>query len=89
MVYIPGPLLRASVQREDGASMAIYNPGCRQDSSALRQACPWREQAMGWGGTRKEAGTGGGGESQTQTRGTGLGQEAGRKMGKMEGPEST
>lgn len=63
MVYIPGPLLRASVQREDGASMAIYNPGCRQDSSALRQACPWREQAMGWGGTRKEAGTGERGES--------------------------
>lgn len=71
MVYIPGPLLRASVQREDGASMAIYNPGCRQDSSALRQACPWREQAMGWGGTRKEAGTGGGGGESNSDKGNG------------------
>lgn len=44
MVYIPGLLLGASAQREDGASTAIYNPGCRQDSSARRQACPWREQ---------------------------------------------
>lgn len=43
---------------------------------------------MGWGGTRKEAGAGGRGD-QTQTRGKGLEQEAGRKMGKMEGPEST
>lgn len=58
VAHIPGPFLEASAQREDGAGVAIYNPGCRQDSSALRQACPWREQAKGWGGTRKEAGAG-------------------------------
>lgn len=82
MVYIPGPLLRASVQREDGASMAIYNPGCRQDSSALRQACPWREQAMGWGGTRKEAGIGGGGGVKLRQGEWNLDRKQGERWGK-------
>lgn len=70
MAHIPGPFLEASAQREDGAGVAIYNPGCRQDSSALRQACPWRKQAKGWGGTRKEAGACGGGSNSDKGKGT-------------------
>lgn len=39
VAHIPGSPLGANAQREDMASTGISNPGCRQDSSALRQAC--------------------------------------------------
>lgn len=37
--HIPGSLLGTNAQSEDIASTGVSNPGRKQDSSALRQAC--------------------------------------------------
>lgn len=48
MAHIPGSLLGASAQREAGANTGTFNPGCRQDSSALRQAVSphWEQEEI-------------------------------------------